>query len=135
MEIFEPDTTEPTVESELVEAATPKTGRPASRRKRQKMARALANGDISAIDRGWLLSQLLELLESRQVHTFTCKHCEEKNWIEGKLRAQDRLKTLELIAKISGYQGREEPEDERKAFADLMADMENESKRSKQSNG
>ena len=86
---------------------TPKTGgRPPNTRRRKQMVKALREGTSEAIDRGWLLEQLLSVYQA------------------GECKPQDRLRALELMARVSGYGNRtEEPEDERKAIADLMADM------------
>jgi hypothetical protein len=94
------------VAAQLADVTPATGGRPATTRRRKQMVKALREGTSEAIDRGWLLEQLLSVYQA------------------GECKPQDRLRALELMAKVSGYGNRtEEPEDERKAIADLMADM------------
>ena len=84
-----------------------KPGRPPTTRRRKAVMRELREGQATSIDRGWLLEQLLGVYQD--------KGC----------RAPDKLRALELMSKISGYgQRTDEPEDEKAAIAELMADLD-----------
>jgi len=96
------------VNDEIRELTPPRRGRPATRQRKLRMARALREGTATTIDKSWLLEQLLRVYNHE-------------------IRPVDKLRALELMARISGYgnrYGTDEPEDERKAIASLMADME-----------
>lgn len=75
--------------------------------KQRQIARQLRDGVGSAIDKTWLLAELMDMYSSSD------------------LKARDKLSVLEMIARISGYTGKnvEEPEDERAAINELMRDM------------
>ena len=82
-----------------------KVGRPRIKQYRRSVAKKLR--ETQAIDKVWLMEQLLSVYSARGI------------------RAQDRLRSLELMARISGYTGKDiEPEDEQKAIAELMREME-----------
>lgn len=114
MEVVEPQT--PT---------TPPTKRPVGRPKgtgngtgagggrqlirNRQIARQLRTGQTQTIDKAWLLAELMGM------------------YTDGDLKGRDRLSCLDMIAKITGYTGKniEEPEDERKALQQLMQELEN----------
>ena len=104
----EPDETAKIL-AEATEQADTRRGKPGripTTRRRKEMERGLRTGQVDAIDRSWLLEQLLSVYKDA-----SCK-------------AQDRLRALELMAKVSGYGNRaEEPESEREAIAELMESM------------
>jgi len=81
----------------------PQGGRPPVARRQREQREKLRNGG-EKVDRGWLLEQLLIVYNSRDC------------------RASDKLRALELMAKVSGYDA-EKDVDERQALADLMRDM------------
>ncbi len=86
----------------------PQLGRPPSRRHRKAVLAHLRSGQATTVDKGWLMEQLLIVYGAHGI------------------RAQDKLRAVELMAKLSGYTGKEaEPEDEKAAIQALMAEMEN----------
>jgi len=108
METLEPKLTEQEIVEQAKAAANPtpgKPGRPAVRQRRKYIAHQLRTGQAQSVDKSWLLEQLLKLYSGKEV------------------KPQEKLRALELMARISGYQGQEEPADERKAIQDLLADM------------
>ena len=81
-------------------------GRPPTAERARRMREQLKLGDASQIDRGWLLEQFMLVYGERD-----CKPA-------------DKLRALELMARISGYgTNTPEPEDEKKAIQDLLNDM------------
>ena len=100
MEVIEPN-------DQVIPQAIIKKGRPPSARKRKEAIRDLRDGKVTQVDKSWLLGELMRVYAARDT------------------RHGDKLRALELIAKISGYGNKvEEPEDERKAINDLMEDLE-----------
>jgi hypothetical protein len=82
-----------------------KPGRPPTTKRAREMTEKLRTGESETVDRSWLLEQLLLV--------YKAKDC----------RASEKIRALELMAKISGYEA-EQDNDERKALHDLMKDME-----------
>ena len=83
----------------------PKRGRPKGQKNRQIIVNKLRDG-AGQVDRNWLLEQLLTLYAGRGI------------------LARDKLRALELMAKLSGFDKNETPEDEKKAIADLIKTLE-----------
>lgn len=82
-----------------------KGGRPPTARRRRQITRQLRTGQAQTVDKAWLLEQLLLVYSTRDC------------------RPNDKIRALELMAKISGYDAKESS-DEQKALADLIHDME-----------
>ena len=64
-------------------------GRPPRTREKKIMKRKLRQGEVEQIDKPWLLSQLLDVFDEKGI------------------RPSDKLRALELMAKLSGYDGRD----------------------------
>jgi len=107
--VDEPNSTVTNVETltNVSEPVKSKPGRPPSARHRRALLKHLRSGEATSVDKGWLIEQFLVMYNARGI------------------RAQDKLRALELLARLSGYSGKEvEPEDEKAAIQALMAEME-----------
>lgn len=99
---------EPTDEQSAPEATPekPKRNSHAARTKRRNAIRDLVSGVSKGAEKGWLLAQFATM------------------YYDKGLKAQDRLRALEAIARISGHHGKETPESERDAIQALMQDLD-----------
>ena len=109
MEVIEPKKPQAIIDAEaVVNFPRKKRGPYTQGIRRKKMMRELREGVTQQVDRAWLLAELIQMYYSTTT------------------RGGDKLRALELIARVNGYGGKsqEEPEDERKAIQDLIKDME-----------
>jgi len=84
-----------------------KPGRRPTTRRRDAMLKDIQLGLKDRVDRGWLLSEYLNV------------------YYKGDVKPQDKKNILDSIARLSGYGAKQEesPESEKQAIADLMRDM------------
>ena len=93
--------------AELTSGRPKATGRPKSKQRKEYVIHQLRSGAVDQVDKNWLLVQLVIMYESKG------------------MRAGDKLRALELIARVSGYNGQGgNPEGEKEAFQDLLRDMD-----------
>lgn len=84
-----------------------KPGRRPTAQRRDAMRRDILLGLKDRVDRGWLLSEYLNV------------------YYKDDVKVQDKKNILDSIARLSGYGAKQEesPESEKQAIADLMRDM------------
>ena len=93
--------------AELTSGRPKATGRPKSKQRKEYVIHQLRSGAVDQVDKNWLLVQLVIMYESKG------------------MRAGDKLRALEDIARVSGYTGQGgNPEGEKEAFQDLLRDMD-----------
>ena len=87
-----------------------KIGRRPTAQRRHAMLKDIQMGVKDRVDRGWLLTEYLNV------------------YYKGDVKPQDKKNILDSIARLSGYGAKQDepPENEKLAIADLMRDMKTE---------